>query len=1197
MDLGALKATIIADISNFEKNMGMVQSTMAKVEKKTALSLGAMAQKFRTFGYLATATVTVPMIAAGKAAFTAAKDFEFAIQKMVGLAGVSQNTANEWSKMILAMSPEVGKGPKELAEGLYFISSSGQKGAAAMNILQLSAKAAAAGLGETKQVADLLTSAMNAYAGTGLTASYATDILVAAVREGKAEATAFAGSIGQIIPIASELGVSFDQVAGGMAAITLTGSSTSQAATYLKGVFNSLLKATMHGEKALNSMGSSYAELRDILRSKGVIAVMQKVRDLSVEYGEELSSEVFPNIRALTGYLSIAGKNFEYNKGIMDRVRESTGSLNVAYGAISKTIQQKFNQAVSQIQVSLVSLGQVIATAILPIMSWFAKILLNLTNWLTNMSDGWKKFVIGISLVTIALGPLALGISLIIYGFVGLKGIILGLVAGFKYLILSVKYLTFGFSGLGLAISEVKWAAVATGIGIVVAAIAALAFIIIKATKKTNELSEAQKIQQEVAAKYSSQLLEEQTVLGVLTQAIKDENISKEVRKNLLDEFNARYGSYLGYMITEENYVEKLSNAYDILNKGIIQRINLQSQLAQAEKLAASKADFIQKQAELTKIRPTISYALYNRLDKEYADQIKMLDEAIKSIVENITKLETVKTPFLVRVSSSMIDWLKKNKPDEYAAYIAKRTKEEAEAADKELQKLMKSMGILDSLNAQMTYAKEKEGKALSNKDIVKWQKEQLRIQKELDAYDPEKRKQTEIKSVEALQAINENKVKANLWSAEQEAWALYKIQLDSLNRQLEIQKGNAEKIVDLTKQREQLISDYTIKVKKQAAAKYISQMEMNWAVERMAADRNAELTIKDEEKRSRQIEANRLAEEGKKLGARTITAFITKTYDPKLLEDQKAYELAVERNSITELERLQKEARDKANALETKAGQLAQLAEDAKVLGAGEVAKRKREILIAFWAFEKDGEAGVSLKVEDMSRDELNFLKDQIEEKLNVIKDFETRRELIEKLGWVKAELRMKSAIDRMKTMPEVLNQQFTELAQNATFSIGESIGQILSGTGGMEEAFNSILGVIGDFLVGLGKAMITTGTVITAFKAALEALQPEVAIVLGIAAIAAGVALKNYVAKGPQFKSPTEMKDGGLLYGPTNVLAGEYEGARNNPEVFSPLSDLKKMIQPSYPLNERLVAEISGRKLQIVLTRESDYQNRGKR
>jgi TP901 family phage tail tape measure protein len=197
-------------------------------------SLAAVGARMQNFGRSATMYLTVPMALAGGAILKSAKDFEIAMQHIVGLVGISQNQVNQWSRDILSLSPQIARPPKELAEALYFVTSSGIKGAAALDVVTQSAKGAAAGLGETMSVADLVTSAMNAYKNSGLTASRSLDILTAAVREGKGEAAAFATQMGEVIPIAAKMGVSFDQVAAGMSAMTLTGTNVSEAATYMR---------------------------------------------------------------------------------------------------------------------------------------------------------------------------------------------------------------------------------------------------------------------------------------------------------------------------------------------------------------------------------------------------------------------------------------------------------------------------------------------------------------------------------------------------------------------------------------------------------------------------------------------------------------------------------------------------------------------------------------------------------------------------------------------------------------------------------------------------------------------------------------------------------------------------------------------------------------------------------------------------
>ena len=66
----------------------------------------------------------------------------------------------------------------------------------------------------------------------------------------------------------------------------------------------------------------------------------------------------------------------------------------------------------------------------------------------------------------------------------------------------------------------------------------------------------------------------------------------------------------------------------------------------------------------------------------------------------------------------------------------------------------------------------------------------------------------------------------------------------------------------------------------------------------------------------------------------------------------------------------------------------------------------------------------------------------------------------------------------------------------------------------------------------------------------------------------------------------------DGGVVYGPTLGLVGEYPGASTNPEVIAPLSKLKNLIEPSGGME--LQTRISGNDLLVLLERTEKQRNR---
>ena len=616
------------------------KSATAKLDQ-FATNMATISQRIRTFGYLASAAITAPIVLAGKAAFNLAKEYEYSMQKIVGLTGVAQSVVGEWNKQLLQLSTTLGKSPQELADALYFISSSGIKGAEAMKVLELSAKAATAGLGDTKSVADLLTSALNAYSGTGLTAQVTTDTLVAAVREGKAEASGFASAMGQIVPIASQMGVSFDQVAGGMAAITLTGSTAASAATYLKGVFNSLMKESQQGSDALKSMGTSYEELRKILANQGLVALMQKLRDLQMANpnGDAWISDVLPNIRALSGFLSIAGKNFEYNKDMMDRVTNSAGSLNTAYLAVSETIKVRFDRSIASAQVSLISLGQSVGQAFLPILDSLVKKLDSVTKWFNGLTEAQQRHkLVAVALIA-ALGPLSLLLSVIGYTLSGLTTIVSKAIKTYQFLSAAVRGLAGSYEAANIAAAKnLISGAMIAGYVALAAAMVALTVVIVKLVREHNELK---RVQNEIAGQTAQ---ETSIMAGIFERAKMSAEGTKE-RANAIATINEKYGKYLKNLLTETSSVTELADAYDSVSKTMQNYMQVKSYSDVLQKhVDKTTATFSKSLGDISNMlatqRPDMLSSFYTDI---YAAANKAIEKGNGEVNEAVRNVETKK--------------------------------------------------------------------------------------------------------------------------------------------------------------------------------------------------------------------------------------------------------------------------------------------------------------------------------------------------------------------------------------------------------------------------------------------------------------------------------------------------------------------------------------------------------------------------
>lgn len=358
-----------------------------------------------------TRSVTLPILGIGVAALKMSVDFETSMGKISGLVGVASDQTKVMGDQAIVMASKFGKSALEAGNALFFITSAGLRGKAAMDVLESSLMASAVGLGDTAIVADVLTSAVNAYGADVLSASVATDTLVAAVREGKLEATELASSIGSVLPIASALGVSLGDVAGAMAALSRTGTNAATAATQLRGILNTLLKPSASANKEFERIGLSAKKLREQLREKGLLSVLITLKDAFGD-NEEAIARVFGNARALAGVIDLTGASIETTRQIMHATNNTADDTAKAFAVIAETSGFKTNVAINTLKNSMIAFGDILA----PTLVRGAEFVKALADRFVALTDEQKKVIIVTLGVAAAIGPVLLIISLLIKG-------------------------------------------------------------------------------------------------------------------------------------------------------------------------------------------------------------------------------------------------------------------------------------------------------------------------------------------------------------------------------------------------------------------------------------------------------------------------------------------------------------------------------------------------------------------------------------------------------------------------------------------------------------------------------------------------------------------------------------------------------------------------------------------------------------
>lgn len=393
-----------------EENLGVlrdVKGQLAEVERSAkSLSLQAAGANLNQY-------VTAPLVDAGKAAIGLATGFDASMNKIVALVGIGREQVTAWKDDVTSISLETGVAERELADALFFITSAGLRGAEAMDALRASAMAADAGLGETKVIADAVTSAMNAYGSETLSAGQATAVLVAAVREGKMPAEALAGSIGRILPLAAEMGISFDQVGAAIASMTRLGLDANEATTALRGTMAGMIKPSEDASKTLRTFGLTFADLRKVVREQGLLEGLLLLRD-RIGDNDVAMTKIFPNVRALTGVLNLVGQNADEARQIFANLAQVTEQdLVDAFEAAQEAASDKFEDALNALNIALRKIGDVILPIVVPAVERLTQIVIDAAKGWDSLSQPMKLAILSFAAIVAAVGPAVLGLGVL----------------------------------------------------------------------------------------------------------------------------------------------------------------------------------------------------------------------------------------------------------------------------------------------------------------------------------------------------------------------------------------------------------------------------------------------------------------------------------------------------------------------------------------------------------------------------------------------------------------------------------------------------------------------------------------------------------------------------------------------------------------------------------------------------------------
>ena len=368
---------------------------LTTVSKRAIKSFGRLGTSVAKVSLKLAKLAAVGAIAIGGIGVKLAADMEKGLREIGTLmGGLSDNEMRVMGHQLESIASSSGKAMDTLVKARYDIVSAGFSGAAASaTLLEESARLAVGGVTEVSVAADLLTTTLNAYNLTAEQSANVSDKLFTIVRLGKTTVSELGSSLGRVVAIAGQTGISLDEVGAAVASLTAQGLDSARAVTSLQGAIIQILKPTEIMKGVIQDLGFATGEA--LLEQRGFAESLSMIKARADELELPLS-EVFGSIEALQAVLPLTGTAAEGFRKNLEEMQRSAGATAEAFEEMQKSFSTQAAMLKQNVANVLRAIGRALIEIIQPGVEQANKLLSELGDigWESvakAIADNWRQ--------------------------------------------------------------------------------------------------------------------------------------------------------------------------------------------------------------------------------------------------------------------------------------------------------------------------------------------------------------------------------------------------------------------------------------------------------------------------------------------------------------------------------------------------------------------------------------------------------------------------------------------------------------------------------------------------------------------------------------------------------------------------------------------------------------------------------------
>lgn len=348
---------------------------VASTEKADAARTASMG-KAKTAAFGAAAIIAGIGYESVKAAMT----FQTLTQRLVTTAGESQSALATVRNGIMQIGQQTGTSANDLAKSMYTVEAAGYDAAhGGLDVLKASTEGAKLEGSDFGTVANAVTDILKDYHLNAGQSANVTSQLVAAVANGKANFQTMSAAMSNVLPLASAVGIKFNDVAGVLAEMTSHGVTAQRASQNLAMAIRSLEGPSGAMVKEWKGLGITADQVTQSISTRGLGGTLQWLSQVAAANAPKLHQTYAGALKATIGTaaglnvaLMTTGENAKDTAKAIANIGKSSADANGNVKGFAD-IQKTAGYQMDALKASITNTGIAIGTALLPAIVSIAK--------------------------------------------------------------------------------------------------------------------------------------------------------------------------------------------------------------------------------------------------------------------------------------------------------------------------------------------------------------------------------------------------------------------------------------------------------------------------------------------------------------------------------------------------------------------------------------------------------------------------------------------------------------------------------------------------------------------------------------------------------------------------------------------------------------------------------------------------------